>query len=101
MHKKTTRAGRAAVARAKYAASKRSRKHPVRTVERPVRRTGVGSAGNLIPPTDVHVLANALPEGTSVTLHVYGGSLDRCRIFVPRAEGVYEEQFRALSYDDY
>ena len=39
MHKKTTRAGRAAVARAKYAASKRSRKHPVRTAERPVRRT--------------------------------------------------------------
>ena len=66
----------------------------------PVRRTGVGSAGHLIPPTDVHVLANALPDSVSVTLHVYGGSLDRCRIFVPRAEGGYEEQFRALSYDD-
>ena len=44
MHKKTTRAGRAAVARAKYAASKRSRKHPVRTAERRVQRTGVPAA---------------------------------------------------------
>ena len=44
MHKKTTRAGRAAVARAKYAASKRSRKHPVRTAQRRVQRTGVPAA---------------------------------------------------------
>ena len=44
MRKRTTRAGRAAVARAKYAASKRSRKHPVRTAKRPVRRTGVPAA---------------------------------------------------------
>jgi 3-mercaptopropionate dioxygenase len=66
----------------------------------PVRRTGVGSAGHLIPPTDVHVLANALPDGTSVTVHVYGGNLDRCRIFVPRPQGGYEEQFRTLSYDE-
>jgi predicted metal-dependent enzyme (double-stranded beta helix superfamily) len=66
----------------------------------PVRLCGVGSAGHLIPPTDVHVLANALPDRTSLTLHVYGGSLDRCRIFVPRADGAYEEQFRSLSYDE-
>jgi len=61
---------------------------------------GVGSAGHLIPPLDVHVLANALPDQVSVTLNVYGGNLDRCRIFVPRADGTYEEQFRALSYDE-
>ena len=44
MRKRTTRAGRALVARAKYAASKRSRKRPVRTAKRPVRHTGVRAA---------------------------------------------------------
>lgn len=59
---------------------------------------GVGTAGRLIPPTDYHVLANAQPDQTSVTLHVYGGSLDGCRIFVPAANGLYEQSVRALSY---
>ncbi len=45
---------------------------------------GVGSAGRLIPPTDYHVLANARPTRPSVTLHVYGGNLDGCRVFTPR-----------------
>lgn len=61
---------------------------------------GVGSAGRLIPPTDYHVLANAQPDATSVTLHVYGGDLNGCRIFTPRADGRYVESVRALSYHD-
>lgn len=61
---------------------------------------GVGTAGRLIPPTDYHVLANADPAGTSVTLHVYGGSLDGCRIFLPRDDGRYQESVRALSYHE-
>jgi predicted metal-dependent enzyme (double-stranded beta helix superfamily) len=61
---------------------------------------GVGSAGRLIPPTDYHVLANADTDATSVTLHVYGGNLDGCRIFTPGADGRYLESVRALSYHD-
>jgi 3-mercaptopropionate dioxygenase len=61
---------------------------------------GVGSAGRLIPPTDYHVLANAQPDATSVTLHVYGGNLEGCRIFTPDASGRFVESVRALSYHD-
>ncbi len=61
---------------------------------------GVGTAGRLIPPTDYHVLANAQPDAVSVTLHVYGGNLDGCRIFVPREDGRYQESVRALSYHE-
>jgi predicted metal-dependent enzyme (double-stranded beta helix superfamily) len=61
---------------------------------------GVGSAGRLIPPTDYHVLANAQPDRTSVTLHVYGGNLDGCRIFTPDPDGRYHQSVRALSYHD-
>jgi predicted metal-dependent enzyme (double-stranded beta helix superfamily) len=61
---------------------------------------GVGTAGRLIPPTDYHVLANADPARPSVTLHVYGGNLNGCRIFLPREDGRYEENVRALSYHE-
>jgi predicted metal-dependent enzyme (double-stranded beta helix superfamily) len=61
---------------------------------------GVGSAGRLIPPTDYHVLANAQPDATSVTLHVYGGNLTGCRIFTPDGTGRYVQNTRALSYHD-
>lgn len=63
-------------------------------------RAGTGTAGRLIPPIDYHVLGNGRDQGASVTLHVYGGSLDSCRIFLPRPDGRYEPQFRALSYHD-
>jgi predicted metal-dependent enzyme (double-stranded beta helix superfamily) len=61
-------------------------------------RAGIGDAGRLIPPTDHHVLGNALDDRASVTLHVYGGDLDRCQVFVPRADGRFEAQMRALTY---
>ena len=67
---------------------------------RPSLRAGVGTAGRLIPPTDYHVLANALADAASVTLHVYGGSLDGCRVFVPGADGRYREEARRLSYHE-
>jgi predicted metal-dependent enzyme (double-stranded beta helix superfamily) len=59
---------------------------------------GMGSAGRLIPPTDYHVLGNADPDGASVTLHIYGGSLDDCHVFVPTGDGRYREEARHLSY---
>jgi predicted metal-dependent enzyme (double-stranded beta helix superfamily) len=61
---------------------------------------GVGTAGRLIPPTDYHVLANARPDGVSVTLHVYGGELTGCRIFTPGPDGRYVAGVRALTYHD-
>jgi predicted metal-dependent enzyme (double-stranded beta helix superfamily) len=62
---------------------------------------GTGSAGCLIPPTDHHVLANARPERASVTLHVYGGDLDDCKVFLPATpDGRYEETTRMLSFNE-
>jgi predicted metal-dependent enzyme (double-stranded beta helix superfamily) len=61
---------------------------------------GTGSAGCLIPPTDHHVLANARPSKASVTLHIYGGDLDDCKVFLPATpDGRYEETTRMLSFE--
>ena len=62
---------------------------------------GTGSAGCLIPPTDHHVLANARPSRASVTLHVYGGDLDDCKVFLPATpDGRYAESTKMLSFND-
>jgi len=62
---------------------------------------GTGSAGCLIPPTDHHVLANARPAGASVTLHVYGGDLDDCKVFLPAtADGRYAESTKMLAFHE-
>ena len=71
----------------------------VRATGKPL-SAGVGTAGRLIPPTDYHVLANAQPDAASVTLHVYGGNLEGCRIFTPREDGRYQESIRTLSYHE-
>lgn len=60
---------------------------------------GTGSAGCLIPPTDHHVLANARPSQPSVTLHVYGGDLDDCTVFLPTDDGRYLETMKSLGFD--
>jgi predicted metal-dependent enzyme (double-stranded beta helix superfamily) len=60
---------------------------------------GTGSAGCLIPPTDHHVLANARPSRASVTLHIYGGDLDDCKVFLPATpDGRYAETTKMLSF---
>ena len=69
-------------------------------VERGRVQAAVGSAGALIPPSDYHVLGNALADRPSVTLHVYGGDLTSCHIFVPRADGRFDRQERCLSYHE-
>ena len=62
---------------------------------------GTGSAGCLIPPTDHHVLANARPSRASVTLHIYGGDLDDCKVFLPATpDGRYAESTRMLSFNE-
>lgn len=69
-------------------------------IERGKVKAAVGSAGSLIPPWDYHVLANALADRPSVTLHIYGGDLTACQVFLPRPDGRYERQDRCLSYHD-
>ena len=59
-------------------------------------QAGVGEAGALIPPFEYHVLGNAL-DTPAVTIHIYGGEMNHCHIFVP-AEGGFLRQYRELSY---
>lgn len=61
---------------------------------------GRGSAGCLIPPFEYHTLANASPDRTSITLHVYGGELDHCHVFEPAGDGMFGRVTRMLSYHD-
>jgi hypothetical protein len=35
-----------------------------------------------------------------VTLHVYGGEMDRRNLFVTRPDGTYEREEHALAYDE-
>ena len=35
---------------------------------------------------------------TAVTIHVYGGEMEECRVFLEGADGWYREETRALSY---
>jgi predicted metal-dependent enzyme (double-stranded beta helix superfamily) len=61
---------------------------------------GIGEAGRLIPPTDHHIIANALPDRASVTLHVYGGELGECQVFLPEPDGLFVSRVKTLSYHD-
>jgi len=57
---------------------------------------GPGEAGALIPPFEYHVIANPDAD-TAVTIHVYGGEMTHCHVFVP-ADGGFRRQYRALAY---
>lgn len=59
-----------------------------------------GSAGCLIPPFEYHTLANRRPDGSSVTLHIYGGEMTHCHVYEPQSNGVYRRHDRQLSYHD-
>lgn len=59
-----------------------------------------GEAGALIPPLEHHVLRNVRPEGSSLTLHVYGGEMSQANVFVPLEDGRYRREVRHLAYDD-
>lgn len=60
----------------------------------------VGSAGALIPPHDYHVIQNN-KDITAVTIHVYGGEMTGCNIYVPVEGGtLYERQWKSLCYSD-
>lgn len=61
---------------------------------------GLGEAGRLIPPTDHHVIANALADRPSVTLHVYGGELEECQVFLPDGDGLFVSRVKPLGFHD-
>jgi predicted metal-dependent enzyme (double-stranded beta helix superfamily) len=71
-----------------------------RFAERGRTSAGVGSSGALIPPFEYHTLANASDDRVAVTLHVYGGDMDHCSVFEPRAEGGYLRRVKELSFHD-
>jgi predicted metal-dependent enzyme (double-stranded beta helix superfamily) len=72
-----------------------------RFAERDSVTAAAGSAGALIPPFDHHILANADPSSSSLTLHVYGGEMTHCDIFQPElGASTYRRCTRQLSYDD-
>jgi predicted metal-dependent enzyme (double-stranded beta helix superfamily) len=62
-------------------------------------RAGTGSAGALIPPLEYHVLRNPT-DRTVITLHVYGGEMDHCGVFVPQPDGSWRREEKALAYND-
>jgi predicted metal-dependent enzyme (double-stranded beta helix superfamily) len=59
---------------------------------------GIGEAGRLLPPTDHHIIANALSDQASLTLHVYGGELGECQVFLPEPDGLFVSRVKALSF---
>ena len=63
-------------------------------------RARVGDAGCLIPPFEYHVLSNPRRDQSSITVHVYGGEMDHCNIYLPQESGWWERQSKRLTYDD-
>ncbi|HKQ60566.1 MAG TPA: cysteine dioxygenase family protein [Candidatus Polarisedimenticolaceae bacterium] len=62
-------------------------------------RAAVGDAGCLIPPFEYHVLANARDDASAITLHVYGGEMDHCNVYLPDGDGAWQRSAKRLSYD--
>src|SRR6185436_21027340 len=82
---------------------RRERREPERFLflRRESVRCGVGVSGTLVPPREYHVVRNALSDATSVTLHVYGGELVRCNVYLPEPDGRYRREERRLAYDEW
>jgi 3-mercaptopropionate dioxygenase len=60
-------------------------------------RAGFGDAGALIPPFEYHTMENASFE-RAITLHVYGGEMSWCHVYLPTANGLHYRERRLLSY---
>ncbi len=70
-----------------------------RFVELNSMRAGVGDAGCLIPPSEYHVMCNPRDDRDTVTLHVYGGEMNRCNLYLESPDGWWEKQSKSLQYD--
>jgi hypothetical protein len=71
-----------------------------RFVAKETLRARVGDAGCLIPPFEYHVLKNPRRDQASITVHVYGGEMDRCNLYLPQESGWWVRQPKRLTYDD-
>ncbi len=60
-----------------------------------------GSAGNLIPPDEFHVLRNASDSGTAISVHVYQRPMEHCTVFMPEPgrDGWYRRESRLMQTD--
>lgn len=76
---------------------RRGRGSIVRFEKGEVIHSGLGQAGALIPPVDHHTIANQSDE-VAVTLHVYGGEMKECQIFLPETENRYRPMTKTLTY---
>jgi predicted metal-dependent enzyme (double-stranded beta helix superfamily) len=59
---------------------------------------GIGETEALIPPFDYHTIHNH-HDKTAATIHVYGGDLTECNIFLPEGSG-YRQEVMPLAYSD-
>jgi len=62
-------------------------------------RSGVGSAGSLIPPHEHHTIKNPSNDEPAVTVHIYSGTMDECCVFNPVDGDWYQPRATALSLD--
>ena len=61
---------------------------------------GIGSAGCLIPPYEYHMIANPCDRSPAVSLHIYGGDMTHCSVFVKEQESNwYHKVEKQLSFD--
>ena len=58
---------------------------------------GRGECGALIPPVEYHRISNPYQQ-PAYTLHVYGGQMRSCRVFMERGDGRWDVSTRALSF---
>ncbi|WP_313232067.1 cysteine dioxygenase family protein [Stenotrophomonas acidaminiphila] len=60
-----------------------------------------GSAGNLIPPDEFHVLRNASDAELAISVHVYQRPMEHCTVFVPEAGQAdwYRRESRQMQTD--
>ena len=61
-------------------------------------RAGVGMAGCLIPPFEYHTIHNSTADATSITIHVYGGTMDHCTVFEPFEADWFRRCQKELTY---
>ena len=57
---------------------------------------GLGQCGALIPPVEYHRISNPY-ERSSFTMHVYGGRMRACRVFLERGEDTFSVEMKQLS----
>ena len=61
-------------------------------------QAGVGTAGCLIPPHEYHRIFNTSKKDYAVSLHIYSGDMDHCKVYEPGADDWFECECKSLSY---